>query len=167
VKKQRAAIIVRQCPAASKGHERYKSDSTKAPVHEPFRAVLFKCLKTFGCHAATFDALIPPTKGSSSRPLHNGGNRQVVNTKHNTSGLSGNACAPAQALSSKTFDLNLCRFGRSVRESPVSPGASISSLSISPARDESKRIGMRLPVEIQSRNGRNGAKTKRNLWNCS
>ncbi|MET3493816.1 hypothetical protein ABIC90_000851 [Variovorax boronicumulans] len=31
----------------------------------------------------------------------------------------------AQALSSKTFDLNLRRFGRSVRESPVSPVPSI------------------------------------------
>jgi hypothetical protein len=34
--------------------------------------------------------------------------RQVVNTKHNTSGLSG-----SPALSSKTFDLNLCGFDRS------------------------------------------------------
>jgi len=100
--------------------------------------------------------------------VDNGGHRQVVNTKHNTSGLSDNACALAQALLSKTFDLNLRRFGRSVRKSPEStPGAFVSSLSTSPVRDESKRIDMRLPVAIQSRNGRNGAKTKRKLWNSS
>ncbi|WP_432728464.1 hypothetical protein [Variovorax sp. W6] len=69
MKKQRTAIIVRQCPELPKGHGRYEKKSIKPCIHAHFEALLFEFLKTFDCATQSFDALIRRTKGSSSRPL--------------------------------------------------------------------------------------------------
>ena len=168
MKKQRTAIIVRQCPEAPKGHGCYEKKSVRPFIHGHFEAVLFEFLKTFDCAAKSFDALIRRTKGSSSRPLPATAARIVrssIRSKTLPACRATYARVLARALSSKTFDLNLCRFGRSVRKSPVSPGLH-SSLSTRPARDESKRIAMRLPSSPLK--GEAGARRQRgNLWKCS
>jgi hypothetical protein len=89
---QRAAIIVRQCPATAEGYMRYKIHSFMRFFNRAFQGIASGPLEISGCQNTGQDALIRPTKGSSSQLPHNGGNRLVVNTKHNTSGLSGNTC---------------------------------------------------------------------------